>query len=391
MKKIKYLLLLIPFLFISNVRASVSSEGVLPNTYSTNFELPIWSAVYNVNNRDSLNEINNQTWSVDGAVAGFNWSMTTYANSWGGLLLVQPMNNFVKDVLYTVTIVIHTNSSQLRFPPVENLGNRVYVGSSKDYVIDSYLGYWTTYSTMLSSNVSGGAYNFIRTDQTGGIDRYTADTMSFTFIPKQDCSIISIPFTTSSNVSNNTFTLQAISVQSLGYTGGLSSSEVQSIINNSGLASASSVSQVQSSINKVQQELDGVQQKQQETTNAVNKVDDTLKDDNTQQAQDSAGGFFNDFTTDTHGLTAIITAPLSLISKITSASCSPLVIPLPYVDKDLTLPCMGAIYSQYFGSFLSIYQVITFGIIAYWVCVRIFNLVKDFKNPDHDEIEVLDL
>lgn len=121
------------------------------------------------------------------------------------------------------------------------------------------------------------------------------------------------------------------------------------------------------------------------------KTNETLKDDNTQGAQDSAGGFFNDFTTDTHGLTAIITAPLSLISKISSASCSPLVIPLPYVDKDLTLPCMGNIYSTYFGSFLSIYQIITFGVVAYWVCVRIFNLVKDFKNPDHDEIEVLDL
>lgn len=52
---------------------------------------------------------------------------------------------------------------------------------------------------------------------------------------------------------------------------------------------------------------------------------------------------------------------------------------------------MGTIYSNHFGSFLSIYQMITFGIVAYWVCVRIFNLVKDFKNPDHDEIEVLDL
>lgn len=121
------------------------------------------------------------------------------------------------------------------------------------------------------------------------------------------------------------------------------------------------------------------------------KTNETLKDDNTQGAQDSAGGFFNDFTTDTHGLTAIITSPLSLISSITSSSCSPLVIPLPYVDKDLTLPCMGAIYSNYFGSFLSIYQIITFGIVAYWVLVRLFNLVKDFKNPDHDEIEVLDL
>lgn len=129
----------------------------------------------------------------------------------------------------------------------------------------------------------------------------------------------------------------------------------------------------------------------QQTNNKLDNIDGTLKNDDTTNATNQAGGFFNDFTTDTHGLTAIITAPLSLISNITSASCSPLVIPLPYVDKDLTLPCMGEIYFNYFGSFLSIYQMITFGIVAYWVLVRIFNLVKDFKNPDHDEIEVLDL
>lgn len=150
--------------------------------------------------------------------------------------------------------------------------------------------------------------------------------------------------------------------------------------------------------NTVNTKIDTVQKAVQEVEKAQNanlqeqkKTNDILKDDSIQGAQDSAGGFFNDFTTDTHGLTAIITAPLTLISSITSKSCSPLVLPLPFVDKDLTLPCMGAIYSQYFGSFLSIYQLITFGIVAYWVCVRIFNLVKDFKNPDHDEIEVLDL
>lgn len=128
-----------------------------------------------------------------------------------------------------------------------------------------------------------------------------------------------------------------------------------------------------------------------ETNKELGDINDSINNSNTDGAQDSAGGFFDNFTTDTHGLTAIITAPLSLISSITSKSCSPLVVPLPYVDKDLTLPCMGTIYSNHFGSFLSIYQMITFGIVAYWVCVRIFNLVKDFKNPDHDEIEVLDL
>lgn len=144
-------------------------------------------------------------------------------------------------------------------------------------------------------------------------------------------------------------------------------------------------------LNEIKNNQNDYKKELQDVNSSIQKTQETIENTDIQGAQDSAGGFFNDFTTDTHGLTAIITAPLSLITSITSKSCSPLVLPLPYVHKDLTLPCMGAIYSNYFGSFLSIYQLITFGIVAYWVCVRIFNLVKDFKNPDHDEIEVLDL
>lgn len=144
-------------------------------------------------------------------------------------------------------------------------------------------------------------------------------------------------------------------------------------------------------LNEIKNNQNDYKKELQDVNSSIQKTQETIENTDTQGAQDSAGGFFNDFTTDTHGLTGIITAPLSLIISITSKSCSPLVLSLPYVDKDLTLPCMGAIYSNYFGSFLSVYQMITFGIVAYWVCVRIFNLVKDFKNPDHDEIEVLDL
>ena len=120
-------------------------------------------------------------------------------------------------------------------------------------------------------------------------------------------------------------------------------------------------------------------------------VADTITDSNIDGANSDASNFFSGFTTETYGLTGVITAPLNVIQSITSKTCSPLVLPLPFVNQNLTLPCMGEIYTQYFGSFLTIYQTITFGIVAYWVVVRIFNLVKDFKNPDHDEIEVLDL
>lgn len=131
-----------------------------------------------------------------------------------------------------------------------------------------------------------------------------------------------------------------------------------------------------------------------QNTNIINnqqELNTNITNDNTTGAASDAGSFFSGFTTNTHGLTSIITAPLTLIGSITSASCSPLGLPLPYINKTLQLPCMSSIYSQYFGAFFTLYQTITTGIIAYWVIVRILNLVKDFKNPEHDEIEVVDL
>lgn len=127
-------------------------------------------------------------------------------------------------------------------------------------------------------------------------------------------------------------------------------------------------------------------------TESIDDLNDTLTDDNISGASSEASDFFSGFSTNTFGLTSIVTAPLNLIQSITSQTCSSLHLPLPYLNnKYLDLPCMSTIYSNYFGSFFTMYQTITYGIIAYWVIVRIFNQVKDFKNPEHDEIEVMDL
>lgn len=139
--------------------------------------------------------------------------------------------------------------------------------------------------------------------------------------------------------------------------------------------------------NSQQEQTDAIK----EQTDATKEQTDTIKDDDTSGSEETASTFFEDFSTDTHGLTSVITAPLNLITSITSSTCRPLSLQIPFVNKTLDLPCMSTIYSRFFGSFLSIYQTITFGFIAYWVCIKIFNLVKDFKNPEHDEIEVMDL
>lgn len=124
--------------------------------------------------------------------------------------------------------------------------------------------------------------------------------------------------------------------------------------------------------------------------NNITNINNSINNSDVSGAGDTAGGFFNNFTTDTHGLTAIITAPLNTIKLLLNTSCEVLVLPLPFVSKTVELPCMATVYGQ-FEPFYSLYQVITYGFVAYWICVRLFNLVKDFKNPEHDEVEVMDL
>lgn len=130
---------------------------------------------------------------------------------------------------------------------------------------------------------------------------------------------------------------------------------------------------------------------QQDTKEAIDRTNDTLNDDTVDGAGSTGSSFFENFSSDDHGLSGIITTPLAMIQSITTSTCSPLRIPLPFVDKQVELPCMNTIYRTYFGNFLTLYQTITFGIVSYWVCVNIFRMVKGFKDPDKDEIEVMDL
>ena len=325
MKNFKYLLLLIPFLFINNVYS-------LDYTHTNRFSC-IDSSQTTGNFIDSNSDVIGQAYYSLPKNLAFNYLVLTYCSSSDRVQPGFAPNIYVTDSIY------HVDTKQYCHTNYENVTGTVkmnFFTIKNWYYSDDQAYFDVSYSFFHNSDSEHSqAFQFL------GLSSQSS----------QDVSIAILAHLKSQETNQDYTTI---------------------------------LNEIKNNQNDYKQELKNFQ-------SSIEKTNETLTDDDTQGAQNSAGGFFNDFTTDTHGLTAIITAPLSLISSITSSSCSPLVIPLPYVNKDLSLPCMGAIYSDYFGSFLTIYQIITFGIIAYWVCVRIFNLVKDFKNPDHDEIEVLDL
>lgn len=141
---------------------------------------------------------------------------------------------------------------------------------------------------------------------------------------------------------------------------------------------------------QIQQDKEQHKEQMEQDKQQHEETMDTITGTDTSGANNEASGFFNDFESNDFGLSDIITLPLTTIQSITSKSCTPLSLTLPFVNKTFQLPCMTTIYSK-FEPFYSIYQTITFGVISYWICVQIYAMVKGFKDPTKDEIEVMDL
>lgn len=143
--------------------------------------------------------------------------------------------------------------------------------------------------------------------------------------------------------------------------------------------------------NQTQELIDNQNKNQQETNDRLDKIDDTLNDDDTSSSESQIDGFFNNFEDNHHGLSSVISAPLVFIRNLLNHSCEPLRLKLPFVDTYVNLPCMKSIYQEHFGLFFNLYQTITTGVIAYAVFIRMFATIKGLQDPQNDKIEVFNL
>lgn len=121
------------------------------------------------------------------------------------------------------------------------------------------------------------------------------------------------------------------------------------------------------------------------------ETNDLIKNDNVDGANTQGSSFFSNFNSNTHGLSGIVSSPIRLINSLSSSTCSPLTFTIPFVNSQVALPCMSSIYSTYFPTLLSVYQLITTGLIAYKILINLFGVVKGLQDPDSSRIEVVDL
>lgn len=308
-----------------------------------------------------------------------NSDISMTANGTGVMWIIKSPISMAKGYMYTATTYIcHNKNTNLVFKASYS-NNGITQLKNKSYLNNTFRG---VASTNLNITPYEGSYS-----KCGYItDTFTAPELT---------TFYALNYTIDSTLSGYRPTLIGFDIEVIGKQGEVTKQEVQDIINNSNLASASSVEEVKRAQAEIKTELQNTQSaidnQTQQQAEQHRETMDTITDSDSTDATNDASGFFEGFTTDTFGLTSIITAPLNLIKSITSSTCAPLTLSLPYINQNVSIPCMTEIYRSYFGGFLTVYQVITFGLVSYWVCVHVFRMVKDFKNPDHDEIEVVDL
>lgn len=87
---------------------------------------------------------------------------------------------------------------------------------------------------------------------------------------------------------------------------------------------------------------------------------------------------------------SLINLPLSLFNSISrdlSSSCKPINLPLPYVNKDLTLPCMSTFYDGIgIGDFMNWIGIIASGFMLFSYLMKLYKWVDDtltFRENNH--------
>lgn len=279
----------------------------------------------------------------------FSGSATTVANSYGIMFVTTfPNQSLFKGYLYSLnTYVCSTGTSyptliNYYFGGLNDIRSRVYSASfkSKNYY-----------------PINGRPYESYGNSSGGGIFEETCGYMSSIFslgndFPASSSDGIGIQFTTTSTQSAQ-YWVVGYSFDNLGYIENLSSSDVQNVINNSGLATATDVQSVNSAVNEVKKDINELNQTQKETNNI-------LKDDNI----DSSKTTIEDKSADASKspISSLLTLPLKLLNNIhtgLSGTCSALNLG-SLLGTDLVLPCINL--EQRLGSYL-------WGLIDYGFCI----------------------
>lgn len=137
--------------------------------------------------------------------------------------------------------------------------------------------------------------------------------------------------------------------------------------------------------------LGNIQTQQQQTNQTLTDSNTTTSQANSTNALSGIQTTMESKLKGTNELTQMVMAPLTILTNVSNASCTPIQWHIPLVNYDATIPCMSTIYSTHFSTILALFSTIITGVFAYRTIVKLVSTIKDSLDAENDKLEVLDL
>lgn len=302
-------------------------------------------------------------------------SLITYNN---GISFIYFLNQYLDpNYLYNVTTYVcsegfslNTGSTGMTYPVARTSGGY-------PAVLTENMQYSYTTSSALSNEVTS-------------LDNYATCRQYTSLIqPSKRSSWFSLKFTSPKSLTGFYYVL-GFNIDNLGIAKNVVSSDMQNIIDNSGLASAESITEVQNSINEVKTELNNVngsineqtQQQQQNHQETIDTITSTQTDNPSSNFDE-----FESYLPENGVITNLITLPITLFQKVLSSingKC------MSYnlgnlLGTDLVLPCIDI--SQYLGSTIwNVIDVLFSGLFVYVIAKKMIKVFNSFSSLEEGDI-----
>lgn len=343
------------FGFVMSVKADTT-----PNYWITNTDVPTYFDLFDCTestcNRVGSSNYTNEMIELN-ETGGRQFTVTTRQyNLKGNGIVIRTSSNARYNVGYLYQTTFYVCSDAI----MDNATHSIY---------PSYYGDAFTNKNVYQSS------NYYNLSGLPGLAPQWENCYAFStiFSPGENGTYINLRLKSTSKI-NGYYALVGFKSESLG----LYSGEVKSIVQNSGFATASSVDEVKQATNEVKQEI--------QSTN------DTLNNADTNGAQNDADSFFNGFDDgDTGSLMNLVKLPLKFLNSLNN-SCQAIELDTGVIGK-FRLECLSTtLYNQSgFSGLFNIIKLILNGVVMYGCIRKIISVVQKLKNPDDDEIEVMDL
>lgn len=384
MKKYLFFTFVILFLFIPNV-----------------FAAPGWGKdIRNFPTQFSIRDCSGQSCNTSKATTPYSFNLSDQGDTYtyygssgnismsaggsGAMVIYGVVSGLNPSTLYSSTLYVCTDYMNIG---TNYINYDFYIGSEQNSVAQRNNH---GYDRFLFTGTALDSAPFVRYISGGSPIVQTFDacySRTILFNPTGNYRFIGMSMKATANTSGKIYIL-GYDLEPLGSVNNLTSEDISHAVQTSGLATAKSVTQVQSSINEVKQEISGMQDEQKKTNKKLDDLNDNVTSDDTSGANSESSSFFNNFNDNQHGLSGIISAPLNSINAMLSGTCTPLTA--TWEGKDISLPCGQSFWSK-IPEIQEFLNLILGGLLCYHIILKLYRLIDKLKNPDDDRVEVMDL